>query len=217
LLVDSGEQAHLGNKSQFSFELSWLREDGFQELIEAEWGAYIKGNSPIEIWQNKIRHLRRFLKGWAKHKSGVYRKEKERLMQLIDQLDIKAESGALGDAERVSLRHANHKLCKLRRDEEAKWAQRAKVKHVQEGGNNTKYFHLIANGKHRKKKIYQLEQDEGTIVGEENFKVYITEYYKRLFGDPVKNSFSMNEGEVSHIPQVSPDENSILTAAFSEE
>jgi mannosylglycoprotein endo-beta-mannosidase len=27
----------------------------------------------------------------------------------------------------------------------------------------------------------------------------------------------MNEGEVSDIPQVSPDENSILTAAFSEE
>jgi hypothetical protein len=88
---------------------------------------------------------------------------------------------------------------------------------VQEGGNNTKCFYLIANGKHRKKRIYQLEQDEGTIVGEENLKVYITEYYKRLFGDPVQNSFSMNEGEVSDIPQVSPDENSILTAAFPEE
>jgi hypothetical protein len=56
-------------------------------------------------------------------------------------------------------------LAKLRRAEETKWAQRAKVKHVQEGGNNTKYFHLIANGKHRKKKIFQLEHDEGTIVG----------------------------------------------------
>jgi hypothetical protein len=48
---------------------------------------------------------------------------------------------------------------------------------MQEGGNNTKYFHLIANGKHRKKNIFQLEQDEGTIVGEENPKVYITECY----------------------------------------
>jgi hypothetical protein len=36
---------------------------------------------------------------------------------------------------------------------------------VQEEGNNTIYFHLIANSKHRKKGIYQLEQDEGTIVG----------------------------------------------------
>jgi hypothetical protein len=174
LLIDSGEQAHLGNKAQFSFELSWLREDGFHELIAAEWEAYTKGNSPIDIWQNKIRHLRRFLKGWAKNRSGVYKKENERLMILIDELDIKAESSPLGDAERVALRNANDCLCKLRREEEAKWAQRAKVKHVQEGGNNMKYFHLIANGKHRRKKIYQLEQKEGTIVGEENLKVYIT-------------------------------------------
>jgi hypothetical protein len=38
-------------------------------------------------------------------------------------------------------------------DEETKWAQCAKVKHIQEGGNNIKYFHLIADGKHRKKKL----------------------------------------------------------------
>jgi hypothetical protein len=54
--------------------------------------------------------------------------------------------------------------------------QRAKVKHVQESGNNTKYFHIIANGKHRRKKKVQLEQDEGTIMGEENLKVYITKF-----------------------------------------
>jgi hypothetical protein len=53
-------------------------------------------------------------------------------------------------------------LAKLRRDAEIKWAQRAKVKHIQEGCNNTKYFPLIANGKHRRKKIFQLEQDKGT-------------------------------------------------------
>ena len=70
------------------------------------------------------------------------------------------------------------------RDEEAKWAQRANVKHIQEGGNNTKYFHLIANGKHRRKKIFQLEQDEGTILGQDNLKSYISEYYKSFLGSP---------------------------------
>jgi hypothetical protein len=33
LILDSGEQAHLGNKAQFSFELSWLRHDGFVEIV----------------------------------------------------------------------------------------------------------------------------------------------------------------------------------------
>jgi hypothetical protein len=35
-LIDSGEQAHLVNKSIFSFELSWLRQDGFSELVKNE-------------------------------------------------------------------------------------------------------------------------------------------------------------------------------------
>jgi hypothetical protein len=34
--------------------------------------------------------------------------------------------------ERRALRDANDSLTKLRRDEESKWAQRVKVKHIQE-------------------------------------------------------------------------------------
>ena len=72
---------------------------------------------------------------------------------MIDKLDILAETCPLSSLEHDELRKANDELNKLRRDEESKWAQRAKVEHIQEGGNNTKYFHLITNGKHRKKKI----------------------------------------------------------------
>jgi hypothetical protein len=107
-------------------------------------------------------------------------------------------------------------LAKLHRDEETKWAQRAKVRHIQEGGNNTKYFHLITNEKHRKKKIFQLEQDEGTIVEESNLKLFVTEYYKRLFGPPEQNHFSLLEDINSDIPQLSVDESNIMVANFTE-
>jgi hypothetical protein len=40
---------------------------------------------------------------------------------------------------------------------------------------------LVANGKKGKKKIYQLEQEEGTIIGDEDLKVYISEFYKKAF------------------------------------
>jgi hypothetical protein len=116
--------------------------------------SVLSGSSPVEVWQHKVRHLRQFLRGWAKNLSGVYRKEKERLSLLIDELDLNAETVPLNAAERDQKREADIAIAKLRRDEETKWAQRAKVKHIQEGGNNTKYFHLIANGKHRKKKDF---------------------------------------------------------------
>jgi hypothetical protein len=46
------------------------------------------------------------------------------------------------------------------------------------GDCNTKYFHLATNGKHRKTRIFRLEQDEGVIEGDENLKKFITNYYK---------------------------------------
>src|SRR6266540_585751 len=185
-------------------------------MVATKWAAVSSGDTPIERWQNKIRHLRWFLKGWAKNLSGKYRKEKERLLAIIDELDLKAESILLSGSEREKLKDANERITRLRRDEETKWAQRAKVKHIQEGGNNTKYFHLIANGKHRKKKIFQLEQDEGTIVGEEKLKLYITNYYKQLFGLPAPNNFTMMENITHDIPQLTSEENDILTANFTE-
>jgi hypothetical protein len=96
-----------------------------------------------------------------------------------------------------------------RRDEKTRWAQRAKVKHVQKGGNNTKYFHLVANEKHRRKKIFQLKQEEGIIVGHDNLKTYIFEFYKNLFGAPTSNTFEMIESETHDIPLISDEENGI--------
>jgi len=73
----------------------------------------------------------------------------------------------------------------LLREEELYWFQRSKATRLLQGGANTRFFQLVANGRHRKTRIFQLEQDEGTIVGHDNLKTYITEYYKNLFGEPV--------------------------------
>jgi hypothetical protein len=64
---------------------------------------------------------------------------------------------------------------------------------------------------------YRLVQDEETIEGNENLKSYITNYYKYLFGSPEEGNFSMNETRIDDIPQVSMEENGLLTAPYSED
>jgi hypothetical protein len=170
----------------------------------------------METWQNKIRHLRNFLRGWARNKSSIYKKEKEHLLQIIDLLDRKAETMPLNASEKEAMREANEKVLQLHRDGESKWAQWVKVKHVQEGGNNTKYFHLIANCKHRWKKNFQLEQDEGTIVGEENLESTFQNTIRSYLVHRKKNNFSLIESHIHEIPQISHEENLILAAEFTE-
>jgi hypothetical protein len=61
-------------------------------MIVSEWAAILEGATPILTWQNKIRHLRRFIKGWAKNMSSTYKNEKERFLKIIDELDIKSKT-----------------------------------------------------------------------------------------------------------------------------
>ena len=103
------------------------------------------------------------------------------------------------------------------RDEELKWYQRSNAQFILEGDSNTRYFHSLANSRHRKKLIHSLDQDEGMIEGHRELKNYITRYYKNLFGEPDESDFSLDESRRDDIPQVSDEENAYLTAPYSEE
>jgi hypothetical protein len=171
----------------------------------------------MEWWQNKIRRLRRFLRGWARNLVYQSRRDKSNLLAKIDVFHRKAEKILLS-SQKVELRHHfKGQLTKLLRKEEIYWFQRFKATKLLQWDDNTKYFHMVANGKHRKTKIVQVEQEEGTIVGDDNFKNYITDYYKGLFGPHTQSSFSMDETLRYDIPQVLEEENEVLTAPFSEE
>lgn len=96
--------------------------------------------------------------------------ERKNILSLIDLLDKKAESSPLSDYEINSKQYLKERLVTLLREEEIKRYERAKVKTLLEGDNNSKFFHLVANGKHRKQCIFKLEQEDGIVVGDEQLK-----------------------------------------------
>ena len=202
---------------QFKFELGWLLRDGFCEMVtNVRQGAQADG-SPIQRWQAKIRRLRQYLKGWAKDVSGAYKKEKTTILNKLDELDRKAEMSVLTNSE-LDLKYVlNNRLAELLREEELKWYQRAKVKHLLEGDANTKYYHLLANGRHRKTHIFQLEDGNNIISDDAQLKAHITNYYKNLFGPPENSLIMLDESQTFDIPQVSDLENEYLTDTFTQE
>ena len=103
------------------------------------------------------------------------------------------------------------------REKEIKWYVRAKVKTLLEGDDNTRFFHLVANGKHRKQHIYKLENDQGVVVGDDQLKSHITQFYKNLFGTPNVSEITLMENQISDIPQVSQEENDVLVSEFTED
>jgi hypothetical protein len=94
------------------------------------------------------------LRGWAKNVSGAMKKEKKGLLDKLNMLDKKAEVSLLS-AQEADLKQCLHnRLSQMLREEELKWYQRSKAKHLLEGDVNTKYFQLLANGRYRKTQIF---------------------------------------------------------------
>jgi hypothetical protein len=158
------------NSQMLKFELAWLLKDGFFDIVTGIWQSKTRGANAMEIWQNKICLLRKYLRGWLKNLNGANKKEKEEITRKIDELDKKAESTMLSPHEVDLQRCLNTRLIQILHEEEIKWYQRAKTNKLLYGGSNTKKFHLVENGKNRKKRIFQLEEDGQIIQGDDQLK-----------------------------------------------
>jgi hypothetical protein len=115
--------------------------------------------------------------------AGLYKTQKQSLQATINQLDVEAEVRHLSEVEQNDLALAREHLAQLLREEEINYFQRAKVKDVLLGdNNNTRYFQLVANGKHRRKLIFSLDQAEGKIDGQQNLKIILPIFIKSYLG-----------------------------------
>jgi hypothetical protein len=151
LLLDTGTQAFLGKPRQFKFELSWFNQEDFFDKVVHCWNRPTKGKNSVQHWNHKLGALRKMLRGWASNASGEYKTKKGQLQAIITDLDTSAEDRILTEAERNQLKQARYQLSSLLRDEEIRFYQIAKVKNILLGDNNSRYFHMVANDKYRKK------------------------------------------------------------------
>ena len=99
LLLNTEEEGGNSKQPLFKFELAWLLKEGFFDLVSEVWNKEQKGKNALQKWQNKIRRLRQFLRGWAVNMTGAYKREKQELMRKAEELDIKAENWLLSQQE----------------------------------------------------------------------------------------------------------------------
>ena len=121
----------------------------------------------------------------------------------------------LSDQEINYKHYLKERLVLLLREEEIKWYERAKVKTLLEGDDNTRFFHLVANGRHQKQHIYKLENDQGVVIGDDQLKKHITQFYKNFFVTPDVSEITLMENQILDIPQVSQEENDVLISEFT--
>ena len=119
------------------FEQMWMEDEGCREVVEDAW-SYDSQGGAISILEMKVDWCRRNLKWWSKVAFGNVTqklKEKKKLLGL-------AEAEAIGGGGLLcSGFEVEKEISKLLAREEKMWKQRSRSLWLQEGDNNTRYFH----------------------------------------------------------------------------
>jgi hypothetical protein len=136
---------------------------------------------PIDVWQNKIRTLRRMVRCWANNVVVELNKYKHVVDAEYNVLDEEDEHRMLDESEKSRKKHLASELEQIWRLEEIRTKQRSRDRNVLEGDRNTAYFHAVANQRCSKKRIEYLRVLGGSVHDTPGVLRIAKEYYKTLF------------------------------------
>jgi hypothetical protein len=165
----------------------------------------------------RTRSVRQKSKGWSINVDAVNKNKKEDLIQEYDILDVFGESNQLDDGDRLRMSQTRSELDSILKNEEIKTWQRSRDRFLIEGDRNTTYFHVIANQRRRKKKIFVLEGPCGHVETTQEVIEIATSFYKNLFSWEDRLNISMGPHFWDPDDILTAKENASLEKPFLEE
>lgn len=166
----------------FKFENMWLPGSLFVKETSDHWK-----NTPVNHLIPKLHSVSQFIERWG-HRFFNKFKEKLKLHKSI----IDALKDLTDEASVKQYLHENEKLNELLMQEELYWKQRAKLFWLQEGDDNTRFFHASASARKKTNHVSFLETEDGTQVEDtKGMYTILKEYFLKVFGD--SNNTIMHE------------------------
>lgn len=140
----------------FRFETAWLIQPDFKEITKTIWDKPCHAESAFDRIQIKLKRFKQYYKGWGFNIQGARRKRKREIQGTLKELEEIEEAGPL-EANQILLRtNLTSELLKILEEEELYLFKRSHETWLHKGGNNTDYFHKVANGRKRKNNIFSL-------------------------------------------------------------
>lgn len=198
-------------KSSFRFQAMWCHNvellDNIKRCWETPLSPYSRG---LFGFYFKLKRLKQTLKKWNKESFGnifvdITRAEEDALKKEI----IYDRSKNPNDRKEVNEAYA--KLNRLLSKEEAYWKQKAGIKWLNEGDNNSKFFHAWVRKKCAKNNITSIT-NEGVILKEpREIQTSAMDYFERIL---TRESTGNCDRILDNIPQlVTQSDNDLLNRA----
>ncbi|KAH7837746.1 hypothetical protein Vadar_017480 [Vaccinium darrowii] len=143
----------------FRFESFWVTKDGCRIVVEDSWNHGQEGPLMYSL-RKKLRLCKDNLKVWSKHNFGGLRLKinhaKEQLIDIQSQLEQEFKPDLVAEERRLL-----HLIEDLWQKDAMHWHQRSRVKWLQMGDNNSRFFHLSTIQCRQRNQIVRLKDSIG--------------------------------------------------------
>lgn len=138
----------------FRFFNSWMLRDGFNEEFENAWNYFMGFGSPDMFIKARLKHVKNCIRKWRQVDSNDESKLLLNSKTKVAELESIAEFRALKEDELLERRKCKTKISELEQFSKLDMQQKAKVKWLTDGDENTAFFHGSVKSKNQKNRIH---------------------------------------------------------------
>ncbi|XP_071928129.1 uncharacterized protein [Coffea arabica] len=177
----------------FRFLNVWPSKEGFLDVVRTTWQVEVSRSSFSVVW-GKLRSVSRALHLWNKQVFGDVFENVKKRKAVVAAAKVRAQSD-LSDEAHLELQRAQANLKRLLAVEEQFWSQKARVKWLQHGDRNSRYFHSVVKQCRFQSKIHKIQDSaRDWVMDDEGIGREEVRYFSNLFtADP------MSEFQLLHV------------------
>ncbi|KAK1307044.1 hypothetical protein QJS10_CPA10g01342 [Acorus calamus] len=159
-IVVTTETPRMHGPRQFRFENFWLEYSELSQVVRSAWNSGGHA-SPMGRFQQKLHALQRQLCQWRRRMGHLPTRIHETHGKLEELITMEAAGSRGGDLT-DQMKGTSNLLAALQRQQEIYWAQRSRVRWLQEGDRNTRFFHAKASQRRSHNRISIIITGDGT-------------------------------------------------------
>ncbi|XP_028216529.1 uncharacterized protein LOC114398545 [Glycine soja] len=137
----------------------WLKDKGFQQLVQQQWGNYHPPGWGGYVLNHKIKLLKQCLKQWSLSNGEANARKVNNIKNELNALENGLNDRPLSQVEVNLKKSLQVQLWEATYAYESMLRQKARVKWLKEGDNNFTYFHRLINHRRRKNAIQGIFMD----------------------------------------------------------
>jgi hypothetical protein len=201
---------------KFRFEHFWTKLPGFLEVVKEAWDKEVPHQDPLCAFDAKLKQTAKELRKWGQSMQSKNSLLFQVANEVILRFDEAMETRQLSSDERKLRSFLKGRCLALASLERVRLRQRARIRDLQEGDANSKYFHLKANSRRRKNLVPVLSSGHRVASTIEDKLELARDHFQNIMGSVTNRSHLLNLDQLN-LRHLSADDAMALEAPFSRE